>query len=348
MKIILVVPSLSGGGVERIVSRFSLEFERLGHRVKVVLLVNKVEYPHGGSILLLKSKPSSNYIFKLYNLFIRAFQLKKIFQKEKPELIYAFMESCTYASILTGFNVIVSVQNNMDTRLNRYQKRIMSFFYNFSNVKKVVAVSDGIERALHKNNIHNTVKIYNPFIFKKNITITEDLSRYQPYILTVGRLDSIKNFKMLIISYLNSKTFINAKLLIVGEGEERGNLEILIKEFNLQDRVFLIGRKLNVDDYYLQSDIFILSSLSEGFPSVLIEALSNKCPVISTDCPTGPSEIINHKNGILVANNNQNEMTKAIDSLFYNKKLKNFFKTNAVDTIRHLDSEIISKQWLEL
>lgn len=349
MKIIFVVPNLSSGGVERVVSRFSIEFEKLGYEVKIIMLTNKVEYNYGGELIILNSQPSSSYIVKLFNLLSRTTQLKKIFRQEKSDFIYAFMESCTYSSILTGEDIIVSIQNNMESRLNKYQKKIMSFFYNFKNVKKVIAVSKGIEESLHKNNILNTKRIYNPISFRNDFNTKEDLSKYQPYLLSAGRLDQIKNFEMLIKAYNNTKTKDETKLIIVGEGKERKNLEELIRELKLEDKVLLLGRKDNIDDYYYQSDMYILSSKSEGFPNVLMEALSNKCPVISTDCPTGPDEIIIHnKNGILVENENQDKMTKAIDDLYFDVDKKVLFRNNAIESISQLDGDKIAQQWLSI
>jgi GalNAc-alpha-(1->4)-GalNAc-alpha-(1->3)-diNAcBac-PP-undecaprenol alpha-1,4-N-acetyl-D-galactosaminyltransferase len=347
-KIIFVLPELSGGGVQRVVSLLSLEFVKLGYDVKIVLLVDKIEYEYGGELIILNSQPNSNYIKKIFILLDRARSLKKIFKKEKADRIYAFMESCTYPSILTGEEIIVSVRNNIDVRLSYFQKRILSFFYKCKNVKKVIAVSKEIEKKLKELGIQKTTTIYNPLNFNI-IDNMEDLTKYKPYFLSVGRLDKIKNFEMLIKSYNNTKSKGVVKLLIAGEGNERSNLENLIMQLKLNDKVFLIGRKENINDYYSQADIYILSSKSEGFPNVIVEALMNKCPVISTDCPTGPNEIIiNNKNGLLIKNENQEEMTKTIDSLYFNKKQKEYFRGNALDSVLHLNGKKIAMKWLSV
>jgi len=267
-KIIFVLPELSGGGVQRVVSLLSLELVKLGCDVKIILLVDKIEYEYGGDLIILNSQPNSSYIKKIFNLIDRTRSLKKIFKKEKADKIYAFMESCTYSSILTGEEIIVSVRNNIDVRLTYFQKKIMSFFYKFKNVKKVIAVSKEIEKKLKELGIQRTTTIYNPLKFNK-IDNVENLTKYKPYFLSAGRLDKIKNFDMLIKSYNNTKAKNETKLLIVGEGKERNNLENLIIQLKLTDKVFLIGRKENINDYYSQADIYILSSKSEGFPNVL-------------------------------------------------------------------------------
>lgn len=165
----------------------------------------------------------------------------------------------------------------------------------------------------------------------------------------MGRLHKQKNFDLLIKAYSNTKVSNDVKLLIVGEGLERDNLELLIKELDLENKVFLVGQKDNIKDYYLQSELFILSSKYEGFPNVLVEALSNECVCISTDCPTGPSEIIkNNENGLLITNENVEEMTKAIDRLYFDENLKKIFSNNAKKSISHLNIKKIAKDWIEV
>ncbi len=349
-KILFVAQTLNRGGAERVVSLLSQEFKILGYEVKIVLFNNKIQYEYAGDLLTIDTPPSPNYFIKFIRLFQRIFRLKKIFKHEKPDLILSFMESCNFASILTGDNVVVSIRNNPNKKHNWYQKQLIKFLYNFSNVKKVVSVSKEIEKILNKEyNIFNTITILNPIVMNTSYKIKETLNIYQPYMLSVGRLNKQKNFEMLIKAYAESQAKNKLKLLIVGEGSERNNLEVLIKHLELENNVYLVGQKENVKDYYLQSEIYVLSSSFEGFPNVLVEALSNSCICIATDCPTGPSEIIQHElNGILVENENQAELTKSIDRTYFDNKLKIELKNNAVKSIKHLQLNKIAQEWLSL
>ena len=188
------------------------------------------------------------------------------------------------------------------------------------------------------------------YYLKKGVhKIQEDLSKYQPYILSVGRLEKQKNFEMLISAYSKTEASKEAKLLIVGEGSQREKLEKLINNLNLKGKVLLLGQKDNIRDYYLQSEIYVLSSRYEGFPMVLVEALSNRCACIATNCETGPSEIIKDGfNGLLVENENENALARAIDKLYFDEELKNKFKNNAQKSIGHLKLEEVAKKWLEI
>jgi GalNAc-alpha-(1->4)-GalNAc-alpha-(1->3)-diNAcBac-PP-undecaprenol alpha-1,4-N-acetyl-D-galactosaminyltransferase len=349
-KIIFVAQTLNRGGAERVVSLLSQEFERIGYDVIIILFDNKIQYRYGGKIININTPPSLSYITKLIRIYQRIKRLKKIFLNEKPDYIFSFMESCNFASILTGEKVIVSIRNNPNKKHNWYQKTLIKFLYKFRNIQKIVAVSGEIEKILIKDyKLNNTTSILNPIIIDNNYKTKEDLSKYKPYILSVGRLNIQKNFEMLITAYSNITIKNNLKLLIVGEGNERIKLEKLIKDLDMEEKILLIGQKENIKDYYLQSEIYILSSSFEGFPNVLVEALSNNCACISTDCPTGPSEIIvDEKNGLLVENENQEKMTKAIERLYCDKELKSKFANNAQKSIEHLKLEKIAKEWLKI
>lgn len=349
-KIIFVAQTLNRGGAERVVSLLSQEFERIGYTVKIVLFNDKVQYEYGGEILNINTPASPSYIVKLIRIYQRVKRLKKIFENEKPDYIFSFMESCNFASILTGKEVVVSIRNNPNKKHNWYQKILIKSLYKFKNVKKIVTVSKEIENILNKYyNLKNTTTILNPIIIDNTYKIKENLSTYQPYIVSVGRLNTQKNFEMLIKAYSKTKTQEKAKLLIVGEGNERTKLEQLIKSLKLENKVLLIGQKENIKDYYIQSDIYILSSSFEGFPNVLVEALSNSCACIATNCPTGPNEIItNEENGLLVENENEEAMSKAIDRLYFDDELKKRFVSNTQTSIEHLKLEQIAKKWLEI
>jgi len=339
-KIIFVIPTLTKGGAERVVSLLSQEFERMGHKVKIVIFDNKIEYKYGGELIDINAPASPNYFVKLLRLFQRTFRLKRIFEKENADYIFSFMESANFPSVLTGKEVVVSIRITPNKNYNWLQKIFIRFLYRFRNVKKIVVVSKGIEKTLNRNyKLNNTITIHNPIIIENKYKIQENLSDYQPYILSAGRLEKPKNFEMLIKAYSKTKASKEAKLLILGEGSERKKLEKLIRNLNLEGKVFLLGKKDNIKDYYLQSEIYVLSSKYEGFPMVLVEALSNKCACIATNCETG---------GLLVENENEDALAKAIDRLYFDERLKNKFKNNAQKSIKHLKLEEIAKKWLEI
>lgn len=128
----------------------------------------------------------------------------------------------------------------------------------------------------------------------KNEDITDQwiIKNKPPYIIAAGRLAIWKGFDDLINAYSLIKNKIPHKLIILGDGEEKQNLKKLIKEKNLEEYIFMPGYVSNPLKYFEISDIFVLSSLSEGMPNVMIEAMMCGCTPVSTNCMTGPSEII--------------------------------------------------------
>lgn len=348
-KICLVIPSLAIGGAERVVSNLANKFVDMGYDVKIVLFYNVKEYSVNCEVISLDLPASKNIFRKIYNLFMRVWKLKQILEKIKPDLIISFLESANFVSILTGFGVIVSTRCNLDY-LNFMDRLLVRYLYKKKNVKKVIAVSKGIEKSFNEEfGIFNTSVIYNPIIVNNNYNTANDLSFYKPYILSVGRLTYQKNFKLLIESFGRSNSSLYINLIIVGDGEDRVMLEDKINTMNLNKKVFLVGKKNNVFDYYNNALFYVMSSRYEGFPNVLVEALYSGLPCISTDCPTGPNEIIIHGyNGLLVKNENEEELTKAIDTMFFDKDFYLRLKSNARDSVNHLHIDVIAKKWLEL
>jgi glycosyltransferase involved in cell wall biosynthesis len=124
---------------------------------------------------------------------------------------------------------------------------------------------------------------------------------YRYHILSVGTLKKQKNHALLIEAFARLPKTLNAKLTILGEGELRSQLEALVASLGLQNSVALPGFDRETAQWYRSADLFVLSSDWEGLPTVLIEALECGVPVVSTDCPSGPAEILeNGRYGILV------------------------------------------------
>tara|TARA_Y100001970_G_scaffold182041_1_gene221545 strand:- start:15522 stop:16661 length:1140 start_codon:yes stop_codon:yes gene_type:complete len=167
------------------------------------------------------------------------------------------------------------------------------------------------------------------------------------YVLAVGRLTKQKNFKFLIKSFKKLKfNYPNLKLYILGEGEEKLELQKMILKLNLNEDVKLMGFKSNVYYYMQNAKCLILTSISENPGHVLIEAAANNCPIISSNCPTGPSEFLQEtKGGFLFETNNEIDFINIfknfmeMDNLQISVK-KYYAKKNSVNytSLRHFKS----------
>ena len=313
MRILFIVPSLARGGTERVVVRLSKEFSRK-NEVDILIYRNVIEYeiPSNVNVYALQTG-KVDILNKIKNLFVRTREIRRLLREKHYDIVLSFLGNLP--PILSGKQVILSIRNNplrfpLSTKLQLYT------FYHLPNVTKVVAVSKKMTEVLQgKFFLKNSIHIPNPIVLKEiEEKIRTTFSPFDfPYILSVGRLHPQKNFQLLIRAYAKSKLKNEYNLVILGEGSERAKLERLIEELNLKYKVFLPGRVFNPYVYMKHAKFFVLNSNYEGFPNVLLEALACGTPVISTNCDTGPNEIVEHeKNGLLVPVGDERALVNAM------------------------------------
>jgi len=177
--------------------------------------------------------------------------------------------------------------------------------------------------------------------------------------VTIGRLDEGKNHQLLI----KAMREVDGNLYIIGDGVLRRYLEQLIYTLNLTDRVFLVGKQKNPYKYLAKADIFLFSSNREGFPNVLVEALACEIPIISTDCKSGPREILAPdsditfslrnsieiaKYGILTPINSLCKMVEAIEILKKNRKLMFEYKQKSLKRAREFHKDKIIDDFINM
>jgi glycosyltransferase involved in cell wall biosynthesis len=204
---------------------------------------------------------------------------------------------------------------------NRFIPYLIGWFYPWAY--QVVTISKGAQKDL--TNISGlaptaVTMIYNPVVTDELIKKAQESLNHAwftqdapPVILGVGRLEPQKDFETLIRAFQKVRDEREARLLILGEGEERKKLETLVQSLSLTDEVNMPGFVSNPFRYMANSDLFVLSSRFEGLGNVLVEAMTTGCPVVSTDCPSGPREILEDGRwGTLVQVGNENELATAI------------------------------------
>src|SRR5690625_2574646 len=276
---------------------------------KIVLFGEKssIEYEYNGEIIYLDKNNQDSLLSKLVNLIKRVLKIRKIKIQNPNAITISFLEYPNLLNMLSGRynNSIVSVRNHMSTK---YVRGIKSYFWNktikylYKRATKIIGVSNEIKEDL-VNNYHlpeEKIKvIYNPFLitkieeqsFKKINHKREVFSK--PVIITSGRLHKQKGQNHLINSFnLVKKTIKDAQLVILGEGPLEEKLKKKVKKMDLEQSVHFLGFKKNPFKYISQSDVFVLTSYYEGFPNALAEAMACGVPVISTNCLSGPKEIL--------------------------------------------------------
>ena len=189
--------------------------------------------------------------------------------------------------------------------------------------------------------------IYNPITLPKT-TIQYDLSRKT--LLSAGRLTHQKGFDLLIeVAKRVFQKHEDWKWIVLGDGEQRNELEQKIEEYQLQNHVILKGNVHNIEDYYKESSIFVLTSRFEGFGLVLTEAKSFRLPCVSFKCKAGPSEIIlDGVNGNLVEPFNIEEMSRKICQLIENEHLRKRFSDHSLNDTEKYSTNTVIKNWIDL
>lgn len=351
--ICLLSDQLAVGGAERCAANLSIFFENNDCRVTHIVVVDKIEYEHKGEIFNLgKLKNKSNSIF---NKVKRLLALNKFLNENNFDFIIDFrfkrfdIQEFILARFIFNTKLIVTIHNFV---LEWYFPKYDLLAKLIYKKGKIITVSDMInEQIVSKYNYKGVETIYNPVNFE-TITAMKDeiIPINDDFIIAVGRLQSVKQLNVLIEAYSKSVLIEkNVKLIILGEGEEKSNLEALIHTLKLNDNVFLLGFQRNPYAYIKRARYLVLTSKNEGFPMVLIESLACETPVISFDLPSGPSEIIKHKeNGLLVENQNMDLLIKAINDFYLDDNLYKSCKKNAIKSIEKFTFEQIGVKWLDL
>ncbi len=328
-KIVFFIPSLRGGGAERVMVNMANKLSDWDYIIDFIIAQKEGDY-------FSDIKEEVNIVnLKASRILFSLFPLIKYLKRSRPQVLIASMEHVVIISVLAKIlsfsktKIIARVANTLSFSLQGtkwYKRWIRKYgamiFYRF--VDEIVANSKGsaddLSRTL-KISREKIKVIYNPTdIFNIDNKLKEVVThpwlkeKDFPVIISVGRLHSQKDFSSLIESFVQINK--SAKLIILGEGEERSNLEKLIRELELSERVFMPGFVSNPYAYISRADVFVLSSRWEGLPNVLIEAMACGVPVASTNCPSGPSEILEDgKYGELVPVGDPEKLAEKIEYL---------------------------------
>lgn len=309
-KVFFLIGTLSTGGAERVVSNISL-FLPKKNIYPVILLFSKkskIIYNYKGEIIYLDTKDPKNVFGKLYAFIKRIIEINKIKKENPNEVMISFLEYPNLLNLLTKNRgkLIVSVRNYMSIKHKKGFRSIlwnMSIKYLYGKADKIIAVSEEVKKDLihHYKIDEKKIKvIYNPYPIEKIIQLSNEKveNKYEtifkdPVIITAGRLVEQKGHKYLIRTFSKVKESIdNVKLVILGEGEIENELKKLTKHLGVENDVYFLGFQKNPFKYISRSKVFVLSSHYEGFPNALVEAMICGIPVVSTDCLSGPREIL--------------------------------------------------------
>jgi len=325
MRIALITTNLSGGGAEKALLNLAGLLEKRGHELVLFLLEHIVLHPPTESLKIhALTEPGCRSSKGFFGKRLSAFRLRRFIGREKPfDLVISTLpyadEVVTLARLPSHANVWFRIANTLSAEVKELPRakamRRLARYRRLYQGKQLIAVSEGVAADLRDNlgfASSRIVALYNPFDFtairRLAAKYAPDLPAF-PYVIHVGRFAAAKRHDLLFAAWKLARPVHKLVLLTPPDPQ----LDALIADFGLANQVIVAGFKANPYPWIKHADLLVLCSDREGMPNVLVEALVCGTPVVSSDCPSGPSEVLSGDlKRFLVPMNDPAALAKAI------------------------------------
>jgi len=381
----VLINSLTLGGAERLAVDLYEEYKQKGiHVIFVCLEKNNFYNIRSGKVYYLSDQTGNDegLFKKLLYLFISAIRLKKLLKKHEITMVQSHIYRANYVNViakLLGSHHKTQLVNH--GIVSRYKTENLAGWVNLWLIKllykksdQLIFPSNGMMQDLKKwgEFKNDMIVINNPFDVEgilnlKDASINPEdfvFDQNKKYLVAAGRLEKVKCFPDIISAVgLLKKNGFDIELIILGDGPERANIQALISYLNLQGNVHLLGRVGNPFKYITRSDILISASEYEGFSNVIVEAFIVGTAVISTDCESGPREILapetdariklkpneieNAQFGVLVPVNDPETLAKAVKALLEDQDRLAWYSKNGISRAKEFDKSVISEKYIK-
>ncbi|MEJ8734542.1 glycosyltransferase [Mediterraneibacter sp. ICN-202921] len=320
VKVLLLISDLGMGGAENITINIAQYIDQKRFDVKIISMFSEEYCVDKYKAIIEKYKIPVIYLNKKPGLDLSIiFKLRSILKKEKPDVLHTHRYSCVYAllpSIICRVpGRVHTVHNVADKEIPGAYRKLMKIAYHFFGVT-AVAINEGV-----KDSIRECYKLAGDVvpIIKNGVDITKFYSGKKASTLTlinVGRFSPQKNHKLLIKCMANIlKENKNIKLVLIGEGELKNEIEQLVSELKLNENVHFTGNVSNVEEYLAAADIYVMTSDYEGLPLSVIEAMAAGLPIVTTKAGGVVNLVKDGQNGILVDVGDEEAISDAVLNL---------------------------------
>ena len=363
--LIFLIPSLSGGGAERVASNL-LPYISQHFDVTLALLENRLIHPVPEKVRLKSfSGPLESQTAHISRIPYHILSLARLVRKYKVRIVLSFMEQANILNLLTAFitHHKTVISQRIEPKRQYANKGILgqlilkASYMLYPKASQVVAVSDGVRKVLLSdynlapkmlNVIHNPVDI-EKLSYQAKASLPSGIPA--KFLLHVGRMRLAHKAQDVILRafHILHRKYADLSLVFVGDGPDRERIMSQIDSLGLNNATILTGWQDNVAVFMARADVFVLASRYEGWPNVLMEAMACGCPVVATDCDTGPREILgNNEYGILAPVNNAEALARAVDELLSNKSRREWYKEQAFKRAKDFQLEIIAERYVNL
>lgn len=359
MRVTFIISALLAGGAERVISIMANYWARKGWRVTILSLDNGAIPPFFEIDKLIHHVPlgvsgdSTGLISGIWNNLKRVLRLRRAIAQSKPQAVISFVDKTNVITLFAtwGLNLQMIVSERTDPlmySIGTIWDRLRWWTYSCAD-RIVVQTVSAREYFLPKFEAKTTV-IPNPVLFASIKQATLKDRSAQRMILAVGRLSEEKGFEHLLRAFRRVKDqYPDWTLTIIGEGPQRPELELLREKLGLSGRLLLPGLVKTPSELLNKAGLFVLSSRFEGFPNALCEAMACGLPVIATDCPSGPREIIcDGENGVLVPPGDVEALAAAMDSLMSDPDQRARLGNHAMEITQRFGLERVMGMWEDI